>query len=785
MSASPWLSSSSANLSPNASNSQDIDPWATIDSEYLHPTSSSSSSNQQQQLRARRSSPSFPAGASTGSAQVVDRHPLRSPSPGQGVPGPSNLARPEAAPRRPSAVASEWKAISAGLAGLFGGSSNAASSSTYKWPADPATSNTSKKAARQSATYAGSRTPPSYLDDDDDETRKGRPANTVESTLDRLEDWFGLRQQQQQSSSFSTSTSAARTAATNQSRRGASSANANTDEEVRVLIHPVAPTDTLSSLALHYGADIQVLRKSNKLWPGDPVQIRKVIYIPVDSCKHRPPNAEIKVLPSRGGAVSSENASTLAFVPKAEEEDLLTGTPTAEIPQPNLMADSLASMRVSDPVNDFMPDTNKAYTDSTPAFGTSLTRSGSITNAKSPYPSSLAPALRNLNQTQPSFQASNGANSSVGGGSRAPSVAASASAASSGFVPPRQPLHVAKIPADQLRFFANDAKSSTSLSGSKKAGPGDADFRPGDSGIDDLLAMAANPHPNDTASGPLRPVEPSVAPGRLDLIRNNSSSNISGIEDEDEEWKPNTWHFGSGANKPKSQQRGPPTEGFASANSDMAFSADAMDGSMGHYTGWNDAPAPHAIVAKAYDGGKAHQRRQAQKSHRLLYDLAAGLPANTGAASKWARPIQFGDSLPSGPPSANGTSSLAIPGGAPGRKSNSKGGFGKLLDDTIRGRISVEAALEGALEGVRAKTSPLPQVAPPRSSAHRPQAGQNLAPPPPRQQPAASPPLSRQGAGPAPVTIIDPLSSHSMLRSSSSGLEQRRNRVDWTKGKDD
>ena len=533
---------------------------------------------------------------------------------------------------------------------------------------------------------------------------------------------------------------------------------------MRVLIHPVAPTDTLSSLALHYGADIQVLRKSNKLWPGDPVQIRKVIYVPVDSCKHRPPNAEIKVVPTRGGAVTSDTANTLAFVPKAEEEDLLTGTPTTEIPQPNMIADSLASMRVSDPVSDFMPDTNKTYSDSTPAFGTSLTRAGSINGAKPPYPASLTPALRSLNQTQPLAASTKRSTSSVGGGSNTPSVTASASAASSGFVPPRQPLHVAKVPADQLRFFANDAKASSSsaASSSRKPGPGDADYRPGQSGIDDLLALAADPQQaNGSTSDSARP----------SLVREVSSSNISAFDDEDDEWKPNTWHFGAGATKSKAQPRN-------SALGSDGFGADEAGAS--HYTGWNDAPPPHAIVAKAYDGGKAYQRRQAQKSHRLLYDLAAGLPANTGAASKWARPIQFGDSLPSGPP--GGTSSASGSGSVSSRKSSSKGGFGKLLDDTIRGRISVEAALEGALEGVRAKTSPLPHTAPPRSSA--------LAPPPPstqpRQPPSPANPPTANNARPqaAPVTTIDPLSSTNMMRSSSSGLEQRR-KVDWTKGKDD
>ncbi|SPC61379.1 uncharacterized protein UHOD_03020 [Ustilago sp. UG-2017b] len=487
---SPWLSTtSSADDSPNAISNNELDPWAAIETGYLCP---SASMEQQQQLRSRKSSPAFNSSRSARSnAQPVDRHPLRSPSPAQGA---CNFAPREPGKRGPSAVASEWKAIGAGLAGLFGGpsSSNAlssnASSCSYRWPADPAT------------------TP-------------------VAGTLDRLQDWFGLKDEQQQ-----------------QQQRSSSSRNPDGDQEVRVLIHPVTPTDTLSSLALHYGADIQVLRKSNKLWPGDPVQMRKLIYIPVESCKHRPRNAEIKVMPTRGGAVSS--------------------------------AESLASVRVNDPISDFMPDTNKAYTDCTPQL--------------------------------------------------------------SGFVPRGQAVHVAKVAADQLRFFASNHRNSPPELG------GDV-----------------------------------------------SSSNASRFDDDDDDqWKANTWHFGGASTMSRSQHR-------HNHSSNVRVHAADRDESPHHRSSrWNEAPPPHAIVAEAYDGGKAHQRRRAQKSHPLLYDLAAGLPANTGAASKWARPIQFGDSLPDGRSGA----SISGRGGA------KAGGIAKLIDDTIRGRISVEAALQGALQGVTANT---------------------------------------------------------------------------------
>lgn len=93
-----------------------MDPWAAsnttiIDSDYLGPSAPSSL---HPQLRSRKSNLAT-------NAQVVDRHPLRSPSPSHTsfAATPSNQTRPEADSRKPSAVASEWKAISAGLAGLL------------------------------------------------------------------------------------------------------------------------------------------------------------------------------------------------------------------------------------------------------------------------------------------------------------------------------------------------------------------------------------------------------------------------------------------------------------------------------------------------------------------------------------------------------------------------------------------------------------------------------------------------------------------------------------------
>ncbi|KAI9236589.1 MAG: hypothetical protein BYD32DRAFT_437315 [Podila humilis] len=52
----------------------------------------------------------------------------------------------------------------------------------------------------------------------------------------------------------------------------------------RVIIHQVAITDTLAGIALYYGIQVPILKKSNKLWTNDSIHTRKYLYIPVDEC---------------------------------------------------------------------------------------------------------------------------------------------------------------------------------------------------------------------------------------------------------------------------------------------------------------------------------------------------------------------------------------------------------------------------------------------------------------------------------------------------------------------
>jgi hypothetical protein len=51
-----------------------------------------------------------------------------------------------------------------------------------------------------------------------------------------------------------------------------------------VYIHHVQPRDTLAGLTIKYSCAPNVLRKANRMWPNDPVQVRKTILLPVDAC---------------------------------------------------------------------------------------------------------------------------------------------------------------------------------------------------------------------------------------------------------------------------------------------------------------------------------------------------------------------------------------------------------------------------------------------------------------------------------------------------------------------
>ncbi|KAK0560819.1 hypothetical protein OC844_003547 [Tilletia horrida] len=378
--------------------------------------------------------------------------------------------------------------------------------------------------------------------------------------------------------------------------------------ETSVVVHPVAPTDTFSSIALRYGTDVNAILRANRLWQGDAPQMRAEIFIPLLNCKRTPPDT---ILRSKAAIASSGGPS----------------------------------------------------------------------------------------------------------GSRSPAGAASAS-------------------------------SSSVLS--SREGPG----------AESLPSATAS---TATAGGVIVPLAPGFTKPTVHAHRTASSAGGSGSgsrpdrssREGDRDWKPNKWTLGSSSTSSATGSRSSAsvtgsasetTSNTASSSShhhsdnrreqqlDEVLSGSKRGGEEVERasTGWNDAPAPNARIARAYQGGT---RRAGH--HRLLQDLAAGLPPNTGAAANWQRPIN--DSLPV-PPNALAAQSGRVGAlGPPPRSGNDSGGgggglriqglnqgssrppagLGKILSDAFRGRLSVEDAFEAAIQSVSASVTTPPSDSTPAWASYR------------------------------------------------------------------
>lgn len=62
------------------------------------------------------------------------------------------------------------------------------------------------------------------------------------------------------------------------------------EDDALVYVHHVQPTDTLAGVVLKYNCQPAVFRKANGLYPNDMIQVREVVFLPVDACaiKGRP-----------------------------------------------------------------------------------------------------------------------------------------------------------------------------------------------------------------------------------------------------------------------------------------------------------------------------------------------------------------------------------------------------------------------------------------------------------------------------------------------------------------
>ncbi|MCJ1386109.1 hypothetical protein MMC17_009234 [Xylographa soralifera] len=84
--------------------------------------------------------------------------------------------------------------------------------------------------------------------------------------------------------------------------------SAEHDREALVFLHHVQPSDTLVGVAIKYNCPVAVLRKANRLWANDAIQIRHTIYLPVDLCGVRgrkipEPTATLGLLPDKSSSI--------------------------------------------------------------------------------------------------------------------------------------------------------------------------------------------------------------------------------------------------------------------------------------------------------------------------------------------------------------------------------------------------------------------------------------------------------------------------------------------------
>lgn len=121
---------------------------------------------------------------------------------------------------------------------------------------------------------------------------KGHKLSYTGDALNRLEHWLGLKggpSHAQYTAGQAPRMGPSRPPPARDAVRSAAPAVGDSGR-VDVLVHVVTPTDTLEGISLRYGADAHIVRRSNKLWPGDAVQMREQLYIPLASCRWRPPN---------------------------------------------------------------------------------------------------------------------------------------------------------------------------------------------------------------------------------------------------------------------------------------------------------------------------------------------------------------------------------------------------------------------------------------------------------------------------------------------------------------
>lgn len=68
------------------------------------------------------------------------------------------------------------------------------------------------------------------------------------------------------------------------SASGSVDATAEEEGDALVYVHHVQVADTMAGVALRYNCEVPVIRKANRMWPNDHIQVQKTIVLPVDAC---------------------------------------------------------------------------------------------------------------------------------------------------------------------------------------------------------------------------------------------------------------------------------------------------------------------------------------------------------------------------------------------------------------------------------------------------------------------------------------------------------------------
>ncbi len=530
-----------------------------------------------------------------------------------------------------------------------------------------------------------------------------------------------------------------------------------TASEVLVYIHPVQPHETLAGIALAYGIEPAQLRRVNKLWAGDKPQMRGQLYVPVDACSAASRAAAAGAGAGAGGMDGSSRA-----VSPAGSSSAATGAGASNRGNDSggvlfgFWNEERGLVRKAEPQQHAggaggMPlqEGHLRQHDRSDSSGASAGGRGGRRAAEVPTSSSLVDI--------------GGISRSLSSRSHTSSSAATSSAVAASAV-------VQRVPKEELQFFGGGSTpgAAADADGRKGAAAPGGGGGYGQTGLDDLLQISAERNAVAAAASSTRwgdedASETPRATGDLlsehlrareeEANRNKGASAAAmgteeGTHSEygaastaysdrllDENWKPNKWTLNNGQKQKRLSRPAAPARAYSEQSAHSEASSSQLDSSSArnHHiaaitglvphaitdeggvlrasAGWNDVPPPPgANVAHAYSGKRSG--KGARSHHRLLNDLVSGLPPNTGAASGWQRPIAVGASLPPPPPGVRHGGASSAAAGA------SSAGLGKLLNDTFRGRISVEGALEAVYDQVTGKAPPPP---PSSSGARRPQ----------------------------------------------------------------